>query len=56
VRLRCDAWYDNSPNNPRNPDPSAEVIYGEQSTDEMMVGFFDAAVPADVDKKAFFVR
>jgi hypothetical protein len=56
TRLRCDAWYDNSPNNPRNPDPSAEVTYGEQSTDEMMVGFFDVAVPADVHKAGFFVR
>jgi hypothetical protein len=56
VRLRCTAWYDNSPNNPANPDPAAEVGYGEQSRDEMMVGFFDVAVPAAVDKRQFFVR
>jgi hypothetical protein len=55
-RLQATAWYDNSANNPRNPDPSAEVRYGEQSWEEMMVGFFDVAVDASVDKQQFFVR
>jgi hypothetical protein len=52
--LRCTAWYDNSANNPRNPDPAAEVVYGEQSRDEMMIGFFDVAVDPALDKEAFF--
>jgi len=56
TRLLFTAWYDNSANNPRNPDPSAEVTYGRQSREEMMVGFFDVAVPADQDKRQFFVR
>jgi hypothetical protein len=56
TRLLFTAWYDNSANNPRNPDPSAEVRYGLQSREEMMVGFFDVAVAPDVDKRAFFVR
>jgi hypothetical protein len=56
TRLQWIAWFDNSANNPRNPDPSAEVRYGEQSREEMMVGFFDVAVDAGVDKAAFFVR
>jgi hypothetical protein len=56
TRLQWIAWFDNSANNPRNPDPSAEVRYGEQSREEMMVGFFDVAVDANVDKAAFFVR
>lgn len=55
TRLTATGWYDNSANNPRNPDPTAEVGYGEQSRDEMMVGFFDVAVPANVDKETFFV-
>lgn len=50
------ATYDNSVNNPRNPDPTADVRYGEQSWQEMMVGFFDVAVDANVDKKKYFVR
>ena len=56
TRLEWIAWFDNSANNPRNPDPPAEVRYGQQSREEMMVGFFDVAVDANVDKAAFFVR
>jgi hypothetical protein len=56
TRLRWTAYFDNSPNNPRNPDPEAEVRFGEQSWEEMMIGFFDVAVDAAIDKAAFFER
>jgi hypothetical protein len=56
TRLNWIATYDNSVANPRNPDPSAEVRYGFQSWQEMMVGFFDVAVDAGVSKESFFVR
>jgi hypothetical protein len=56
VRLQAVAWYDNSRNNPHNPDPSATVRWGDQSDDEMMVGFFDIAVPSHIDKRQFFIR
>lgn len=56
TELQAVAWYDNSRNNPHNPDPDASVRWGDQTTDEMMVGFFDVAVPAGVDKRQFFVR
>lgn len=56
TRLVWTAWFDNSANNPLNPDPLKEVRYGHQSWDEMMVGFFDVAVDAGVDKNSFFVR
>jgi len=56
TRLSWTAWYDNSANNPLNPDPSAEVRYGQQSWEEMMVGFFDVAVDPRFDRKSFFVR
>lgn len=56
TRVQCWATYDNSPNNPRNPDPSADVTYGQQSWQEMMVGFFDVAVDAKIGKPDFFVR
>ena len=56
TELQAVAWYDNSRNNPHNPDPTAAVRWGDQTYDEMMVGFFDVAVPANVDKKKFFVR
>ena len=54
--LRAIAWYDNSRNNPHNPDPDAAVKWGDQTYNEMMVGFFDIAVPANIDKWQFFVR
>ncbi|HEV8146626.1 MAG TPA: thiol-disulfide isomerase [Bryobacteraceae bacterium] len=54
--LRATAHYDNSARNPRNPDPTADVRYGQQSWEEMMIGFFDVAVDAKIDKKSFFVR
>jgi len=38
------------------PDPTAEVRYGHQSWEEMMIGFFDVAVDPAMDKNAFFVR
>jgi len=56
TRLSMTAWYDNSANNPLNPDPKAEVRWGEQSWEEMMVGFFDVAVDPSFDRKSFFVR
>jgi hypothetical protein len=28
-------WYDNSANNPWNPDPTIDVTYGEATTEEM---------------------
>src|SRR5206468_3347285 len=41
--LHCIAHYDNSAANPANPDPSASVRTGPQSTDEMFNGYFDVA-------------
>jgi hypothetical protein len=32
------------------------VTWGDQTYDEMMVGFFDVGVPANMDKAHFFVR
>ena len=45
--IACTAHFDNSPNNPNNPDPTKTVKFGEQSWDEMMIGFFTVAIPAD---------
>jgi hypothetical protein len=56
TRLICAGYFDNSANNPRNPDPSAEVRFGEQSWEEMMIAFFDVAVDASMDKPRFFER
>jgi hypothetical protein len=47
--LGADATFDNSPNNRFNPDPKAEVRWGDQTWQEMMVGFFDLAIPLKTD-------
>jgi hypothetical protein len=36
TRVEVTAHWDNSANNPRNPDPAATVHWGNQSTDEML--------------------
>ncbi|QEF98771.1 hypothetical protein Mal15_28270 [Stieleria maiorica] len=46
--LTAIAHYDNSSNNPFNPDPNADVYYGPDSTDEMFNAFADI-VSADQD-------
>jgi hypothetical protein len=56
TELQAVGWYDNSKNNPHNPDPNVAVYCGEQTSDEMMVGFFDVAVAPDTDKPHFFIR
>ncbi|MBI4903657.1 MAG: thiol-disulfide isomerase [Acidobacteria bacterium] len=45
TRIICEAHFDNSINNRFNPDPKAEVRWGQQSWEEMMIGFADFAVP-----------
>jgi peroxiredoxin len=49
TQLRCTAVYDNSANNPANPDPQVTVRTGTQSFDEMFNGYFDAVL-ADEDR------
>lgn len=56
TELQAIAWYDNSRKNQHNPDPDAAVLWGDQTYNEMMVGFFDVAVPANMDKSDFFIR
>ncbi len=48
TKLRCIAHYDNSPGNLANPNPKAIVHWGEQTWDEMLMGFLDMTVPDNV--------
>ncbi len=48
-RLDCAAWFDNSPNNKYNPDPKLPISWGDQSRDEMHIGFVEVAFDARVD-------
>ncbi|RMF38919.1 MAG: thiol-disulfide isomerase [Planctomycetota bacterium] len=46
TRIRCTAVFDNSERNLVNPDPTQTVHWGDQSWEEMMIGFMDTLVPA----------
>ncbi|HZT30694.1 MAG TPA: cytochrome c [Bryobacteraceae bacterium] len=50
--IRSVAVFDNSPNNPFNPDPAKTVTWGDQSWDEMHIGFMEIAFDARQDAEA----
>jgi hypothetical protein len=50
TRIEAIGVFDNSANNPANPNPSAMVFWGPQSWDEMMIGWFDVAVSVKSQK------
>ena len=56
TKIACTAHFDNSPNNPLNPDPRKEVRWGEQSWEEMMSGLFSVAFPADMNPKLLYTK
>ncbi len=45
TKLVCTAWWDNSEENLSNPDPTKVVTWGEQTFEEMMIGFFVEQFP-----------
>jgi hypothetical protein len=49
TRMECTAHFDNSPNNPANPNPNVQVKWGDQSWEEMMIGWFGVVVDANAD-------
>ena len=46
-KMACVAHYDNSTENPANPDATNPVRWGDQTWEEMMIGWFDIAVPVE---------
>ena len=56
TRLEMTAHYDNSTNNPFNPNPNIEVRYGPQSTDEMAVSFIGFVIDVKGDPTKLFPR
>ena len=54
TRLHCVAHFDNSPNNPANPDATKIVRWGDQSWEEMMIGWFDVAMAPGKDPMDLF--
>lgn len=49
TRIEATGYFDNSPNNKANPDPTQAVRYGDQSWEEMMFGFFDVAIDVNMN-------
>jgi peroxiredoxin len=47
TRIHCVAHFDNSTGNLNNPDPTKNVRWGEQTWDEMMIGYLDVAWPLE---------
>ncbi len=45
TRFKCVAHFDNSDKNLANPDSSKTVRWGDQTWQEMMIGYFNVAVP-----------
>src|SRR5262249_10894157 len=41
TRIRCRGAFDNSGQNLDNPDPTASVTFGEQTFDEMFIGYLN---------------
>jgi peroxiredoxin len=45
TKIHAVAHFDNSTNNLNNPNPKRMVFWGEQTYEEMMIGYFDMATP-----------
>jgi hypothetical protein len=44
-QVKVTAIFDNSENNPANPDPAKTVHWGQQTYDEMMIGYVETFMP-----------
>ena len=44
TKLTWTGYWDNSADNPRNPDSKKQVLWGLQTWDEMMIGYIDYVV------------
>jgi hypothetical protein len=46
TKVEVVAHYDNSPGNKYNPDPTKDVKWGDQTWEEMMIGFWGSVIDA----------
>jgi hypothetical protein len=51
THIECTAHFDNSADNPNNPDPTKSVRWGDQTWQEMMIGFVDYAYAIEPKSK-----
>jgi mono/diheme cytochrome c family protein len=52
TKVRMTLWWDNSPDNPHNPDPTVAVRFGEPTTAEMAFGFMSYREDREFDIRA----
>ncbi len=52
--IKATAHFDNSAENPVNPDPTKDITFGNESYDEMMIAFADFIVDEGVSPKSHF--
>jgi hypothetical protein len=56
TRIEVTGTFDNSPNNRHNPDPQAEVRWGDQSWEEMMSGIVYVAIHPKASRQDIVTR
>jgi hypothetical protein len=56
TKLEVAATWDNSINNPNNPDPKAEVHWGDQSWEEMLLGLTLLQIDTNTDLNTLFQK
>ena len=54
TRILTIAHYDNSANNKYNPDPTKDILWGDQNWDEMQSGFFGLVIDVKTDPAKVF--
>jgi hypothetical protein len=54
TRIECTAHFDNSVNNPANPNAAITVRWGDQSWEEMMIGWFAVVIDAKTNPSVLF--
>jgi len=54
TRIRTVAHYDNSANNKFNPDPTKNILWGDQNWDEMQSGFLGLVLDVHTDASKIF--
>lgn len=55
-QVRVTAVFDNSENNPANPDPARTVRWGQQTFDEMMIGYVETFAPVGEERPVARLR
>jgi hypothetical protein len=54
TRIECTAHFDNSVNNPANPNAAITVRWGDQRWEEMMIGWFAVVIDAKTNPSVLF--